>query len=92
MLYSQTEMLSWKIQGLSGIVQNDISRMLENGEMTIHDLIASRTYTGQRIIKMLIRTIQPQDRYPRIPRQHNPTEPNTHSDRQAVRQRFKDLP
>ena len=28
----------------SGIVQNDISRMLENGEMTINDLIASRPW------------------------------------------------
>ena len=55
-LYSQTELLSWKVKGLSGIVQNDISRMLENGETTLKDIIASRTYTDKefkRCIKEL---------------------------------------
>jgi hypothetical protein len=55
-IYSQTELLSWKVKGLSGMVQNDISKMLENGEQTLNDLIASRTYTDKefkRCIKEL---------------------------------------
>ena len=55
-LYSQTELLSWKVKGLSGMVQNDISKMLKNGEITLNDLIASRTYTDKefkRCIKEL---------------------------------------
>ena len=52
-LYNQTEMLSWKIKGLSGMVQNDISKMLENGEITLKDLIASRTYTDKEFVRCI---------------------------------------
>ena len=52
-IYNQTELLSWKVKGLSGMVQNDISKMLENGEITLKDLIASRTYTDKEFVRCI---------------------------------------